>query len=1009
MPSSTNLPLTASSAPLPPGAVSHPIHRRLRAEQLLALRRSTEGRRYASAQRSGRIDANPHQVDAVIFALGRVREGGCILADEVGLGKTIEAGLVLAQLRAEGASRVLLVAPKALLGQWRDELFTLFGITVSESTSAEAHPFEGPGVFLVGRDLLGSERGLEQLLSSGPFDLCIVDEAHEVFAGIYRRFDRSGNYLDDSPHARIAGRLRALLRGQTPVLLLTATPLQNSLAELWGLVHYVDRSGTLLGDLPTFRQLFCSDDDRMLASGQEEDLHRRMQVVIRRTLRRQAQEFMKTPFVGRRARLFEYDMTVDERALYEDVTRYLLTPGIVAFRGRHRRLLVLGFHRRMASSHQALSRSLGRVAERLSGLLEGDPSTEGDEAQPALDFYADLEEADEVVPTDSEEGPPPDADRIRAELALVEGLIARLARLATDSKAMALLDAVRVSSELAARGESSGKLVIFTESLATQEYLRDLLIGSELVTDEEITLFRGHNASPRAAQALARWEEEIGQNLGKRGRPSRDIAMRLALVREFKHRSRILIATEAGAKGLNLQFCDTVINYDLPWNPQRIEQRIGRCHRYGQVRDVTVINFLARGNEAERLTFEILSRKLELFGAVLDASDHVLHEPERRTSGPTSGRALAALSADFATELRRIYQSARSIEQIELELERLGTTLDASRAEVEAVHQRTAGLIESRFDEAVRQAFRQLAEDLPVHLRELDQDLERLVCDYLQCEGLPYRRVAREGMSGIEIDPDERLPEPFRGGGLVAVGSSTGLGEPLSINHPLVRVAADAAREGTRQPFRVRMGGGDGSAEIEPLRGRRGRLRVMKLRYPGFEPVDRLVPVVVFEDGATPLSTTVALRLLGGPLEAQAELQTNVSDAELDEAVEEALFLDEREVSRLEHGLFERAIHQLERFIEDRVLILKRSRAELVHRIQSSRRERDVAPGSDARSRIEALLQRSERELEALEAELSRLQARDDAGYVRWRQHAYERRYAPPEQEAILSAEFVIG
>jgi helicase-like protein/SNF2 domain-containing protein len=991
--------------PPPPRATSHPIHRRLLAEELLALRRSTEGRRYASAQRSGRIDANPHQVDAVIFALGRVREGGCILADEVGLGKTIEAGLVLAQLRAEGASRVLLVAPKALLGQWRDELFTLFGISVSESSSADARPFEGPGVFLVGRDLLGSERGLEQLLASGPFDLCIVDEAHEVFAGIYRRFDRSGHYLDDSPHARIAGRLRALLRGQTPVLLLTATPLQNSLAELWGLVHYVDRSGTLLGDLPTFRQLFCSDDDRMLASGQEEDLQRRMQVVIRRTLRRQAQEFMKTPFVGRRARLFEYDMTADERGLYEDVTRYLLTPGIVAFRGRHRRLLVLGFHRRMASSHLALSRSLGRVAERLSGLLEGGARVEGDGAEPALDFYADLEEVDEVVATDSDEGPPADADRIRAELALVEGFIARLARLATDSKAMALLDAVRVSSEVAARGDSSGKLVIFTESLATQEYLRDLLLGSGLVTDEEITLFRGQNTSPRATQALARWEEEIGQNLGKRGRPSRDVAMRLALVHEFKRRSRILIATEAGAKGLNLQFCDTVINYDLPWNPQRIEQRIGRCHRYGQVRDVTVINFLARDNSAEKLMFEILSRKLELFGVVLDASDHVLHEPERRTSG----RALAALSADFATELRRIYQSARSIEQIELELERLGTTLDVSRAEVEAVHQRTAGLIESRFDEAVRQSFRRLAEDLPVHLRELDRDLDRLVCDYLQEHGLGHRRVAHDGMAGIELEPDERLPEPFRGGGFVAVGSSRGLGEPLTVDHPLVRLAADAAREATLQPFRVRMGAGDPSPELEPLRGQRGRLRVMKLRYPGFEPVDRLVPVVVFEDGSVSLSPASAMRLLGGPLEAEAELQANVSDAELEEAVEEALFLDEREVSRLEHGLFERAIQQLERFIEDRVLILKRSRAELVHRIQSSRRERDVAAGSDARSRVEALLSRSERELEALEAELSRLQAREDAGYLRWRQHAYERRYAPPEREAILSAEFVIG
>lgn len=983
--------------------MSHPIHRRLLAERLLGLRRSTEGRRYASAQRSGRVDANPHQVDAVIFALGRVREGGCILADEVGLGKTIEAGLVMAQLRAEGARRILLVAPKALLGQWRDELFTLFGISVVEPGAADSggDGLLGAGVFLIGRDLLGSERGLERLLGSGPFDLCVVDEAHEVFAGIYRRFDRSGHYLDDSPHARLAGRLKRLLAGQTPVLLLTATPLQNSLAELWGLVQFVDRSGTLLGDLPTFRQLFCSDDDRVLAAGQEHDLQRRMQVVVRRTLRRQAQEFMKTPFVGRRARLFEYDMTPEERALYEDVTRYLLTPGIAAFRGRHRRLLVLGFHRRMASSHRALATSLGRVAERLRKLLSGD-----DDDDDALEFYADLEEGDDLAATDSEEGPAPALERIGAELALVESFAARLQGLATDSKALALLEAVRVVSEAFSRGEGSGKLVIFTESLATQDYLRELLLGSGLVRDEAITLFRGHNSSPRAAQALDRWDEEVGQHLGPRGLPSRDVAMRLALVHEFKQRSRVLIATEAGAKGLNLQFCDTVINYDLPWNPQRIEQRIGRCHRYGQVRDVTVINFLARDNAAQRLTFDILSRKLELFGAVLDASDQVLHEPERRTSG----RALAALSADFASELRRIYQSARSIEQIEQELARSSEALDRSRAQVEAMHERTAGLIASRFDEAVRHAFRQIAEELPGHLRELDRDLERLVCDYLESEGVAYRRVTSDGVTTLEIGASERLPEPFRSGARVGVGARIEeRGDTLNVDHPLVRQAAEAARAATHEPFRIRLGQADSSPELAALRGRRGRLRVMKLRYPGFEPVDRLVPVLVLEGDAGPFDADTALRLLSGPLEPVPELDSRVSDEALDEAVEEALFLDEREVSRLEHGLFTRAIVQLERFIEDRVLVLKRSRAELVRRIQGSRRERDAAGGSEARSRIEGLLQRSERELEALEAELGRLAARDDEGYRRWRRQALERRYAPPEREAILCAEFVIG
>lgn len=980
--------------------MSHPIHRRLLAEQLLGLRRSTEGRRYASAQRSGRIDPNPHQIDAVIFALGRVRDGGCILADEVGLGKTIEAGLVMAQLRAEGARRMLLVAPKALIGQWREELFTLFGVEATEPGPASAEAFEGPGVFLIGRDLLGTEWGLTRLLASGPFDLCVVDEAHEIFAGIYRRFDRSGHYLDDSPHAKTAGRLRALLGGQTPVLLLTATPLQNSLAELWGLVQYVDRSGTLLGDLPTFRQLFCSDDDRQLALGQEADLQRRMQVVVRRTLRRQAQEFMKTPFVGRRTRLFEYDMTPEERELYDDVTRYLLTPGIAAFRGQHRRLLVIGFHRRMASSHRALGKSLTRVAERLRGLLAGD------DHDLASELVDDLEERDELAPTDTDEGALPSPASVGAELALVEGLIERLAALRTDSKALALLEAVRIQNEVMERGEGSGKLVIFTESLGTQEYLRELLLESGLLRDEEITLFRGNNVSLRATQALERWEQEVGERLGRSGQPSRDVAVRLALVHEFKSYSRVFISTEAGAKGLNLQFCDTLINYDLPWNPQRIEQRIGRCHRYGQLRDVTVINFLARGNAAERLTFEILSRKLELFGAVLDASDHVLYEPRRGAEGV----ALAALSSDFAAELRRIYERARSLSQIEAELGRLNESIERQRADVERAHERTAGLIASRFDAAVRTAFRHIADELPLHLEALDRDLERLLCDYLDSEAVPFRRVETPAGASIEIAPSSVLPEPFRGGVRVAVGGSRSLdaGEPLHPGHPLVHAAAEAARQLTREVFRVRVGQGEDSEEVAALRGRRGRLRILKLRYPGFEPVDRLLPVVVLEDGEV-MAPQTALRLFRGPIEALPRLASNVSDAELDEAVEEAAFLDEREVSALEQRLFERAIGQLERFIEDRVLILKQSREELVRRIAAGRRDRAAASGSDARTRVEALLERSQRELEALDAELGRLQSRDDDGYRRWRKHAYDRRYAPPEREPVVEAEFVIG
>ena len=597
--------------------VPHPIQRRYLAEQLVRLRRADEQQRYAAAQRQGRIDPNPHQIDAVIFALKRFPEGGCILADEVGLGKTIEAGLVVAQLRSEGAaSRVLLVVPKPLLGQWQDELYRLFGIQAVEGR-LEPGGFSGPEVFLVGREVAGSERGAEFLRETEPFDLCVIDEAHEVFANIYRRFDKEGEYRSDSPEARIADRVRSFLR-HTPVLLLTATPIQNNLTELWGLIQYVEPTGTLLGNLRTFRDVFCDGDDRTLVRGQDDELRRRIETVVQRTLRRQAQDFLERPFVARHAQIFEYSMTAREKLLYDQVTAYLLEPQLFAFRGNQRRLLLIGFHRLMGSSIAALTASLRKVAARLERMLAGHTP---DQADTLLD---DLEDDEIQIEPEGEEKAAIDLKLVEKELERVRSFISLAETLRRDSKADKLLDVMRVIAE---RPAGRQRAVIFTESLVTQSYLQDLLLDRGGFLPEDITLFRGTNDSPRAAQALKRWQEEIGDSLPAHQRPSRSVAMRLALVHEFKTRSRVFISTEAGAKGLNLQFCDTIVNYDLPWNPQRIEQRIGRCHRYGQEHDVTVINFLAADNEAQKLTFEILSRKLDLFGKVLDASDVVLHEP----------------------------------------------------------------------------------------------------------------------------------------------------------------------------------------------------------------------------------------------------------------------------------------------------------------------------------------------------------------------------------------------
>jgi adenine-specific DNA-methyltransferase len=974
------------------------------AEDLVRLRSAKERRRYLASQRSARIDPNPHQIDAVIFALERVRDGGCILADEVGLGKTIEAGLVISQLLAEGARRVLLVAPKPLLGQWREELLTLFALSVTEGSST-TESFDGTGVFVASRDLVGSVRGSDVLSETAPFDLVVVDEAHEVFSGIYKRYDKWGNYREDGSQANMAHRLRTVLQlWHAPVLLLTATPIQNSLTELWGLVQYVEPTGTLLGDLRTFRETFCPADDRRLLDGQEDELRSRLSGVCQRTLRRQAQEFLERPFVAREARLYEYTMSSEEKALYDEVTAYLLSPGIVAFRGASRQLLLIGYHRQMASSHRALAASLQGIAQRLERIAERVSSESREEATR---LASDLEDDDLVAeePTVESDQHTPEPEQAREELKRVRDYVARARALGTDSKALALIKAAKLVLERGERGQGSGKLVIFTESLATQDYLAELLLESRIVQADDVTLFRGNNDGPRVAAAFERWRAETGNPPIARSRSSRDIAIRLALVHEFRTRSRIFISTESGAKGLNLQFCETLVNYDLPWNPQRIEQRIGRCHRYGQRRDVTVINFLASDNEAQRLTFDILSRKMELFGDVLDASDAILH----KSSDASSEALVSAMGPEFEHELRRIHERARTLDERDAEMRELRERMTGKREVYEETHRRTVGLIQSRLDTEVQRSFRDIEQALPQGLAELDRELERLVTGYLASLGASHSR-SPEGV--LHVAACERLPGLFQDGARFRIGGDVGEGDDrLHVAHPLVQAAVAHARAFTPSRLRVAFGSNDSAPRSSTgLRGAQGRLVLVLVRYPGFEPVEHLLLVAIVDGREDLLSREEANGLLasvvtdlppsGGP--------PVVSDADMDDAVEEAIFKDREPLTLQEQERFERALGQVERFVEDRVLVLRRQRDRLVERQRAAEQRRDAAVGSEARSKAEQALRAIGDELEELLARLNQLQSRDDEEYSRWKKRSYERRFEAPTCQRLFDAEFEV-
>ena len=325
------------------------------------------------------------------------------------------------------------------------------------------------------------------------------------------------------------------------------------------------------------------------------------------------------------------------------------------------------------------------------------------------------------------------------------------------------------------------------------------------------------------------------------------------MIHEFRERSLVFISTEVGAKGLNLQFCETLINYDLPLNPQRIEQRIGRVHRYGQRHGVTVLNFLDRGNEAQRLTFEILSQKLDLFGKVLDASDVVLHEPTTDAPEPL----ISGLGVEFESRLRRIYQDARSIEDVTEQLRELRRTIETKRQEFDEEQSRAAELISTRLDDSVRQVFARWQSELPDALAELDRDLDRLLTGFLEATDVRFSRTESAGHIVFQIEPHPELPSGYREGTSLFIGSlrNSQAGEPFQPGHPVFAAAVGEACAATQKPRHVvwRLGDDEPGA-LPELIGLRGQLVVTKLSFRGFEPVDRLlVTVLLFVLLRTPL------------------------------------------------------------------------------------------------------------------------------------------------------------
>ena len=593
------------------------------------------------------VDLNPHQVEAALFAFRSPLSKGAILADEVGLGKTIEAGIVLSQKWAERKRRILVIVPSNLRKQWNQELLEKFYLpSVILETKSFNEQIKGGNLnpFLQDSLVICSyhfARSKEPYIRLADWDLVVIDEAHRL-RNVYKPTNKIANSIK-----------QALINA--PKLLVTATPLQNSLLELFGLVSIIDEY--TFGDLKSFKGQF----GRLTGEDNFAELKTRLKPICQRTLRRQVLEYIS--FTNRIPVTQEFYPTDEEQRLYDLVTEYLQRPNLYALPASQRKLMTLILRKLLALSTFAISGTLQALAGKLEETIKTQEPRENVDDTVALDFEEFVDYEDEFNEDGEEEKPETkysseDFQRMREEAKALREFQTLAASIRKNSKGEVLLTAL--SKGFARTVEKGGKkkAIIFTESRRTQEYLRQILENTQY--SGKIVLFDGSNTDEKSRQIYRAWLEKNKGTDKVTGSKTADL--RSAIVEYFRDEAEIMIATEAAAEGINLQFCSLVVNYDLPWNPQRIEQRIGRCHRYGQKHDVVVVNFLNKCNAADQRVYQLLSEKFKLFDGVFGASDEVLGSIE-------SG-------VDFEKRIADIYLQCRTEDQIQLSFDFLQKELE---------------------------------------------------------------------------------------------------------------------------------------------------------------------------------------------------------------------------------------------------------------------------------------------------------------------------------------------
>ncbi len=499
-----------------------------------------------------RLEPMPHQLDTAKKVLTEMR-GRAILADEVGLGKTIEAGLILKEYMIRGlVKKALILVPASLVLQWVRELNQKFEIAAA--AQKKAYMWESCEVIVASMDTAKRDPHKE-LIHAMEYDMLIVDEAHKL------KNKKTSNY-------KFVNEIR-----KKYCLLLTATPVQNDLDELYNLITIL-KPGQLGG-----KEQFQTDfviDKRVPKN--ENQLREELSKVMIRNRRSDGE----IEFTRRHVKNIPLRLSDEEQALYDGVTRFVREKSEDAGSDIGSVLSLVTLQREVCSSRDAVFLTLVNLFKKTS---------ENSPLRPKI-----------------------------------WQLVESIKQIQANTKAEKTLELIQSMDD---------KAIVFTEYRATQEYLMHFLKEHGIVS----VPYRG------------------GMNRGKK-----DWMMDL-----FRGKARVMVATEAGGEGINLQFCHNIINFDLPWNPMRVEQRIGRVHRLGQTDDVRIFNLCTEQTIEEHI-LHLLHEKINMFEMAIGGLDAILERYEQKQS--------------LETNLMKIILESKNDDEIREKIDQIGTQLSFLKNEL---------------------------------------------------------------------------------------------------------------------------------------------------------------------------------------------------------------------------------------------------------------------------------------------------------------------------------------